>query len=48
MSARIGEIGVKTKKLGLKHGSRGLFVIVLNLKGLCQKKLGARLKLNPR
>jgi hypothetical protein len=35
MSARIGEIGVKMKKLGPKYGSRGLFVIVLNLKGLC-------------
>jgi hypothetical protein len=34
MSARIDGIGVKTKKLGLKHGSRGLFVIDLNLKGL--------------
>jgi hypothetical protein len=43
MRARIGEIGVKTKKLGLNHVSRGLFVIVLNLKGLCQKKLRARL-----
>jgi hypothetical protein len=34
VSARIDENGVKTKKLGLKHGSRDLFIIVLNLKGL--------------
>jgi hypothetical protein len=34
VSARIDENGVKTKKLWLKQGSRGLFVKVLKEKGL--------------
>jgi hypothetical protein len=33
VSARIDENGVKTKKFGLKLGSRDLSVKVLNLKG---------------
>jgi hypothetical protein len=40
VSARIDEIGVKTEKLGLKQGSRGLFVIVLNLKGSARRNWG--------
>jgi hypothetical protein len=34
VSARIDEKGVETKKLGLKHDSRGLFVEDLKQKGL--------------
>jgi hypothetical protein len=34
VSARINENGVKTEKLWLKHGSRGLFVKDLKIKGL--------------
>jgi hypothetical protein len=34
VSARIDENRVKTKKLRLKYGSRGLFVKDLKLKGL--------------
>jgi hypothetical protein len=34
VSARIDENGVKTKKLWLKHDSRGLFVEDLKLEGL--------------
>ena len=46
MSARIDENGVKTEKLWLKHGSRGLFVIDLNFQGLALKKPGTKMKLN--
>ena len=46
MSARIDENGAKTKKLWLKHGSRGLFVNVLKEQGLWVKKLGTKTKLN--
>ena len=38
MSVRIDENGVKTKKLWLKQGSRGLFAIDLNFQGLALKK----------
>jgi hypothetical protein len=48
VSARIDENGVKTKKLGLKQGFRGLSVKDLDLKGPKIKKLGARSQLNPR
>ena len=41
MSARIDENGVKTKKLWLKQGSRGLFAKDLKEKGLWVKKLRA-------
>jgi hypothetical protein len=34
MNARIDEIGVKMEKLRIKHGSKDLFMMVLNLKGL--------------
>jgi hypothetical protein len=40
VSARIDENGVKMKKLGLKQGSRGLFVIVLNLKRALPEEIG--------
>jgi hypothetical protein len=48
VSAKIDEIGIKTEKLGLKQGSRGLSAKDLDLKGPKTKKLGARSKLNPR
>jgi hypothetical protein len=48
VSARIDEIGVKTGKLGLKQGFRGLSANDLYLKGPKTKKPGARSKLNPR
>jgi hypothetical protein len=48
VSARINEIGVKTKKLGLKRGFRGLSTKDLDLKGPKTKKPGAKTKLNPR
>jgi hypothetical protein len=48
VSARIDEIGVKTEKLGLKQGFRGLSAKYLDLKGPKTKKPGARLQLNPR
>jgi hypothetical protein len=41
--SRIDENGVKTKKLRLKHGSRGLFIKDLKLKGLWTKKLRAKI-----
>ena len=46
MSARIDENRAKTKKLWLKHGSRGLFVKVLKEQGLWVKKPSAKTKLN--
>jgi hypothetical protein len=42
VSARIDEIGVKTEKLGLKQGSRGLTAKDLDLKGPQTKQTGAR------
>jgi hypothetical protein len=48
VSARIDEIGAKTEKLGLKHGSGGLSAKDLDLKGLKTKNSGASSKLNPR
>jgi hypothetical protein len=42
VSARIGENGVKTEKLWLKHDSKGLFVKDLKLEGLRTKKPRAR------
>ena len=46
MSARIDENGVKTKKIWLKQGSRGLFVKKQSFQGLDLKKLGTKMKLN--
>ena len=46
MSARIGENGVKTKKLWLKQGSKDLFAIDLNFQGLALKKPGIKTRLN--
>ena len=46
MSARIDENGVKTKKIWLKQGSRGLFVKKQSFQGLDLKKPGAKTKLN--
>jgi hypothetical protein len=46
VSARIDEIGVKTEKLGLNQGSRGLSAKDLDLKGSKTKKPGAKMKLN--
>ena len=46
MSARIDENGVKTKKLWLKQGSKGLFAKDLNFQGLALKKPGAKMRLN--
>ena len=40
VSAIIDENGAKTKKLWLKHGSRGLYAKVLNFQGLDMKKTG--------
>jgi hypothetical protein len=48
VSARIDENGVKTEKLGLKQGFRGLYAKDLDLKGPKTKKPGARSQLNPR
>jgi hypothetical protein len=48
VSARIDEIRVKTKKLGLKQGSRGFSAKDLDLKGPITKKTGARSYLNPK
>jgi hypothetical protein len=42
VSARIDEIGVKTEKLGLKQGSRGLSAKDLKLEGPKTKKPWAR------
>ena len=42
VSARINENGVKTWKIRLKQGSRGLFARVLNFQGLDLKKPGAK------
>jgi hypothetical protein len=42
VSVRIDENGVKTKKLWLKHYSRGSFVKDLKLEGLGTKKLRAK------
>ena len=46
MSTRIDENGVKTGKLWLKQGIRGLFVKDLNFQGLDLKKIGIKMKLN--
>ena len=46
MSTRIDENGAKTKKLQLKHSSRGLIVKVLKELGLWVKKPRAKTKLN--
>ena len=46
MSARIDENGVKTKKLWLKRGSRGLFVKKQSFQGLALKKPGSKTRLN--
>jgi hypothetical protein len=48
VSARIDEIRVKTEKLVLKQGSRGLSAKYLDLKGPKTKNPRARSKLNPR
>jgi hypothetical protein len=48
VSARIVEIGVKTEKLGLKQGSRGLSAKDLKQEGTETRKPQARSKLNPR
>ena len=42
MSARIDENRVKTKKLWLKQGSRGLFVKKQSFQGLDLKKIGTK------
>ena len=46
VSARIAEIGVKTKKIWLKQDYRGLFAKKQNFQGLFLKKLGARSEIN--
>ena len=46
MSPRIAEIGVKTRKIWLKQGSRGFFAKKQNFQGLDLKKLEDRTKLN--
>ena len=46
MSARIDENGVKTKKLWLKRGFRGLFVKKQSFQGLDLKKPGTKTRLN--
>ena len=46
MNARIAEIGVETRKIWPKQGSRGLFVKKLNWQGLDSKKPGARTQIN--
>ena len=43
MSARIDENGVKTKKLWLKQGSRGLFVKKQGFQGLDLEKSGTKI-----
>jgi len=46
VSARIAEIGVKTRKIWLKQGSRGFFLEETELLGARSKKPGASMKLN--
>ena len=46
MSARFDENGVKTKKLWLKQGSRGLFAKKQSFQGLDLKKPGTKTRLN--
>ena len=46
MSARIDENGVKTWKIWLKRGSRGLFAKKQSFQGLDLKKPGTKTKLN--
>jgi hypothetical protein len=46
VSARIDEIGVRTRKMWLKQGSRSLFARILKVTGANRRKLRAKTKIN--